>query len=387
MDLLLFNFHDIVLLMTVYQCVLFALLLIVIRRNNYLSDLFLAAFLLSQAAIPLDILISFGAGFRDLAIELSPNLFYTFGLAHWLEGPLLLWYVRSLLYKNYALKRSDLLLLLPVAAYGVYLFFTYFNLDYDDKINLLRGFDVADESFWAHSLGLSRELLRVAFGIACLWEISNARKQIRQSYSNIDKIDFAWLNTLAIAFLLIRLWAVLVSLAIIFSAHLHIKLDYRIMGLSSNYTVFIVVSALVFLSLSNASRFEGIEPETQNTDEKSQSKTPIDPAMVQELESLMHQEKPYLANILTLEQLAQQLGWSPRALSNLINRHFERNFFEYINQYRIEEAKRLLSLAENNHLTVMDIMIDSGFNSKATFNTLFKKRVGMTPSQFRKSLC
>ena len=74
---------------------------------------------------------------------------------------------------------------------------------------------------------------------------------------------------------------------------------------------------------------------------------------------------------------------APRSLSNIINRHFKRNFFEFINEYRIEEAKSLLSNPDNTSKSIIDIMDASGFNSKATFNTFFKKLVGETPSQYR----
>jgi len=97
----------------------------------------------------------------------------------------------------------------------------------------------------------------------------------------------------------------------------------------------------------------------------------------------MFEEKPFLANILTLEQLAKQLEMTPRTLSNTINRHFKQNFFEFINHYRVEEAKLLLANPEHKNTTMIEVMADCGFNSKATFNTFFKKLVGSTPSQYR----
>ena len=60
------------------------------------------------------------------------------------------------------------------------------------------------------------------------------------------------------------------------------------------------------------------------------------------------------------------------------------NFFEFVNHYRVEEAKRLLADPQAAGKNMIDLMYDMGFNSKATFNALFKKKVGMTPSEFRK---
>ncbi len=385
MDILLFNFHDVVLMMTTYQCTLFALLLLCIHHENRQSNIILAGFLLTQALIPMDILISFGAGFREWAMDISPNLFISFGLAYWLEGPLLLWYTRSLIYKNYRLTKKDLLYVAPFAIYTTHEILSYFLLDSSTKMAILQNYDLHAEPFMIHAFGVIREVLRVVFGIMCLVEIHHCRRRLRDTYSNIEKIDFAWLKTLTIGFLIIRTWAVLVSLAIIFSVHMDISINYRIMGLTSNYTVFILISALIFLSLSYSSTFAGFESKEDAKDDTDREKTKldVDPEMVDQLTRYMEEHKPYLAPILTLEQLATQLSMPQRTLSTIINRHFKRNFFEFINHYRTEEAKQLLADPSHQDQTVMKIMLDAGFNTKATFNTCFKKLVGLTPSQYR----
>jgi len=83
--------------------------------------------------------------------------------------------------------------------------------------------------------------------------------------------------------------------------------------------------------------------------------------------------------------LAEELKMSPRDLSMMINRNFNKNFYEFINHYRIEEAKKLLTLPENKSKKITEIYLESGFNSKSVFNTFFKNIVGMTPTQFRKN--
>ena len=67
-----------------------------------------------------------------------------------------------------------------------------------------------------------------------------------------------------------------------------------------------------------------------------------------------------------------------------IYRHFNVNFYEYINGYRIDEAKQQLEDPLNNSKNITDIFYDAGFNSKSVYNTLFKKNYHMTPSQYRK---
>jgi AraC-like DNA-binding protein len=99
----------------------------------------------------------------------------------------------------------------------------------------------------------------------------------------------------------------------------------------------------------------------------------------------MNKERPYLESQLTLPQLAQQLGISPNYLSQVINEQLQKNFFDFINEYRVAEAKSKLTADSTTKGSIADVAYDSGFNSKSAFYTAFKKHVGMTPSEFRAS--
>lgn len=101
---------------------------------------------------------------------------------------------------------------------------------------------------------------------------------------------------------------------------------------------------------------------------------------------LMVDEKPYLDPELTLYALAERLQIPPNHLSQAINSIEKKNFFDFVNQYRIEQVKKSLRLGEGDHLTLLGIAFEAGFNSKASFNRAFKKFVGETPSQYRKGL-
>lgn len=388
-----FNTHDVVLLMTAYQCILFALLLLTIKRDKYIRNFFLAIFLLQQAAIPLDILISFGAEFRHIAIQWSPDLFYVFGFGYWLEGPLLLWYTRSLIYKDYHLRAKDIIYLLPFIAYAGYQLLFYYSLDVSDKVTIQEEYDLSVAPQIMNYVTLFRELFRVALGVICLIEIKRYTQHIRTNFSDIDKIDLTWLKILVIGFLAIRFWAVLVAAMIILSISFGISTNFEVMGLAGNYITFLLVSILIFFGLGHSSVFEGLElrppqePETAKDEQEPEGhKDKIKPEMIEQLAHYMEHEKPYLTPALTLEKLASQLRLQPRLLSNIINRHFDCNFFEFINSYRVEEAKRMLADKKYDDKNMLDIMLDVGFNSKATFNTLFKRKSGMTPSEYRKSV-
>ncbi len=103
------------------------------------------------------------------------------------------------------------------------------------------------------------------------------------------------------------------------------------------------------------------------------------------LTALMNKEKPFLQSRLTLSTLAVRLKVSSKDLSRVINEHYGKNFFDYINSYRIAEFKRLATNKKLANETILAIALDAGFNSKSTFNHSFKKLTGKTPAQFLKN--
>ena len=107
--------------------------------------------------------------------------------------------------------------------------------------------------------------------------------------------------------------------------------------------------------------------------------------LIQRLTKSMEKEKPYLNENLTLKELADKLETSPNNLSQIINERFSKNFYEFINEYRINEVKSLLIDPEYSHYSMLGIAFECGFNSKSTFNSVFKQFTGKTPSEFKKS--
>jgi len=103
-----------------------------------------------------------------------------------------------------------------------------------------------------------------------------------------------------------------------------------------------------------------------------------------QLQELMESQKPYLDSELNLIKLAELLSVSTHHLSYVINNGFQKNFFQYVNEYRINHAKNLLKDDRNNHLSILGIAYESGFNSKTSFNITFKKLTNKTPSEFKK---
>jgi AraC-like DNA-binding protein len=105
--------------------------------------------------------------------------------------------------------------------------------------------------------------------------------------------------------------------------------------------------------------------------------------IVGKVEAIIARDLLYRDSALTLPGLAEAVGTSPNALSQAINQYLGLNYFDFINRYRVEEAKKLLKESPDGQTTILDIAFCVGFNSKSTFNTAFKRLTGVTPSAFR----
>ena len=104
------------------------------------------------------------------------------------------------------------------------------------------------------------------------------------------------------------------------------------------------------------------------------------------LDALIQKEKPYLEPELTLPDIANKLHVGTHLLSKVINEMYQKNFHDFINSYRIEEFKHLAKQPKFRGYTIVSVAMEAGFNSKTSFNRAFKKIVGITPSEYLKSL-
>ncbi len=110
----------------------------------------------------------------------------------------------------------------------------------------------------------------------------------------------------------------------------------------------------------------------------------IEPLM-DKLKTMMKTDRCFLDHDLGLPHLAKKMDLTSHELSYLLNQGLGVSFFEFVNRYRVEEAKTLLLSEEHDHLNILGIAYETGFNSKTTFNTSFKKFTGVSPSEFKKS--
>lgn len=209
---------------------------------------------------------------------------------------------------------------------------------------------------------------------------------IFNNYSSQKGIDLIWLKRLVIIFGLV--WTALMMIAVIHHIFSLFSLSFCTDGLSLTLSVFTIWIGWygirqkeIFYNYPESERVFITEP----TQKYSGSGISVESVtlLAAELERRMSMDKPYLDPELTLPKLSGFLKVPSHHLSRTINEQFGVNFFDFINQYRIEEVKKRISDPAYQHLTILGIAMDCGFNSKSAFNRLFKKYTGVTPSEFK----
>jgi transcriptional regulator GlxA family with amidase domain len=113
----------------------------------------------------------------------------------------------------------------------------------------------------------------------------------------------------------------------------------------------------------------------------------VNAASAAELERLLEHMRvnaPFVDANLSVKKLARQISMPARDLSVLINNGLGQSFFEFVNAYRIDRAAEILGDHTRNQTSVLDVLYEVGFNSKSSFNTAFKRRLGHTPSAYRR---
>ncbi len=215
--------------------------------------------------------------------------------------------------------------------------------------------------------------------------LKNYKKRIRNIYSNSEKIDLRWLRKLILFF-----YAAYAATVLAFC------LTY-ITGISMAYTDYVYyLLTVVFIFLigywghQQGSVFSLANSTIQNKPEKNdqtKNNNGISYAKeARELENIMAEKKPYLEPMLTIHDLAELLNMPSHQLSKVIHKEFGKNFYEYVNYYRIEHFKKQVVSEKYISFTILAVALDCGFNSKSAFNRIFKEQTGLTPRDYKQSI-
>jgi len=284
------------------------------------------------------------------------------------HGVLLFIYV-SLLTKQVPGNRKLLILhFLPIVVTYAFLF-DFFALPVDQKLQIYRNHGAGYEWFL-----MVRWYMMAFFGLFYVsWSAVLLRRhevRVRNQFSDVEKIDLRWLRMLTYGLGVIWL------LVIIFRSD---PLTF------SGVVVFVFL--IGFFGVRQGEIFgHGMSQPESDEEKKKYPKSGLTEEAAtklhQALMQLMTESAIYKKAELSIDDLSAKLGVHPNYLSQVINQRENKNFYDFVNTYRIEEFKRLIAMPRNQHLTLISVAFDCGFNSKSSFNRYFKKATGQTPSEY-----
>lgn len=358
---------------------MFVLLLLYTEDTKTKTRIYVLAILLLQMFAQFPPLLTALLPYKKIAI------FALLPFRHWvfLTGPFLYVYASACMGKSF--KANLLLHLAPFLLwYGMFLFAPSRFLD-----------NPMTKSFY----GMTNVVSLVLYSIVILKNIAIYRAGIKDqfSYTSIC-MELSWLafimkSLLAIVFLLVLFVAWGPKFSPFFdtpgNAMTWNKIDPE--SISLFHSIAFLVFAFVFSFFALKQNRVAISQEEPTFEKKvfslgqgtgRSAKTEVaDSLLYDSLLSFMDEEKPYLSNTLSLQTLSEKTSIPRNELSRLINTQAKENFFQFVNGYRAREFQ--LAIDENRYpnYTLLGIALECGFNSKATFNTAVKQKLGKTPSQ------
>ncbi|MEM9547105.1 MAG: helix-turn-helix domain-containing protein [Bacteroidota bacterium] len=355
------------------------------RKNRNVSDLLLGFLLLFLCYHRTTYTIGFMAWYDTFPNTKINYFLIPFGLS---TGPLLYLYVKSITTSNFKFKKIHLWHFLPQLIFTVY---RLFILGYD---SLQPGFDATQNGVlmenvnnqvidvFYSTLSQMQLLLYLAFTVQLFYHY---RQKIQQYYSNTFQLELNWVRNFLAIYILLFVYSLIEMLLgiTVFDLHWTHRWWYHfIAALAIIYIgikgYFTDTGKLVDLEFNMVvPQVASLEPSKSNQDYQKD---------MQKVQSLFENEKVYLDPDLSLKSLAEKLKISPTHLSETINNGFMKNFNDFINGYRVEEVKSQLNQGRNKELSLVGIAMDCGFNSKATFNRVFKKMTGYSPSEYVRSI-
>ncbi len=352
-----------------FSIALFSGVLTVTKKQINVSDKLLSAWLFLLAIDYGNI----GITYLSYDITIIPSSFFLFNPAFYL-------YSRSLTDEKFRLKWVQLLHLVP------YVFFAfsshYFSLIFDVDV-----FFVRDNNLWIRLLfSLSIIISMVAYNALSILAVHKHRINLKNEFSNISQNQkLGWLLFVVISYIVYILTATVLG---IFG---FIYNDYEASSLF-NY--------LATLGLTFALGFYGIRQDeiykrkSEKTDlyqtEERYKKSKLADNKKEDIKSrvLTHfrEKAPYLNPELSMLLLSEELNIPKHQLTEVLNTIIGKNFFQFVNEYRVEAVKQKLSDSSNDKFSIEVIGYDCGFSSKSSFFSVFKNITGQTPSQFKNSI-
>ncbi|MGB1270031.1 MAG: helix-turn-helix domain-containing protein [Flavobacteriaceae bacterium] len=359
-----FSFVNLLNIVTLCVTILFIFQIYFLKKENK-SNTFFSVYLINIAVILIFFLV-LDLDYEMTAYTLTPLLLFS-ALS---IGPMLWIYVK--LVTGYELKQLKKHLYVPIGfgLISLILLCSDFIIS-DEKISLYIKLNVLYVTLAGITVFFI--LQNVYYSYLSLKLYKNHLKNIGNTFSYTEKVNLKWLKLLIYGYFFLIIGLVVSNL---------------IDDSASNIMFHIILLTYVIFSGYNALKqnpiFKDFKEETNQVPSiHEENNTELFKELKRKLLAVIDEEKLYLDSSLTIHTLASKLNSNTKYVSQLINNELNKNFVMFINEYRINDAKDLLSNREKDNLTIESIGYEVGFKSKSAFNRVFKQFTSQTPTQFK----
>jgi AraC-like DNA-binding protein len=348
--------------------------LLISKKERNTSDLIMITWLLSFAIHSFLILVNLNSDNSALVQSIPVTL-------PLLYGPLLFIYVKEFIPKR---GKASLVSSLHFIPFAIFLLFTFF---------------FSDNFYFTKILSLSGAVSGLVYCLLTSLSIKMHENQIVNLYSTTKGISLNWLNKLVkgIFFIWGGIFILVVTKQVV---QVNINLNWFFIliplfisyigyyGLKQQVIIKFVQNDNVKESLSDVKSIpEKIKPQNKETAYKKSGLQEQDMKRIfGTLESLMKSEQLYLEPELNLKDLSEKSNTPQHHITQTLNSFAKLNFYDYVNAFRINEFKKRIKSGDAENYSLLGIAFDCGFNSKSTFNRIFKKNTRLSPSEYKKQI-
>ena len=375
-----FNIWSTSLLILVLQALVFVILLFLkFRKSTNISYFLLALLLFITCYHRTTWTIGF-MGWYDTYRNTKINYFLIpLGLS---IGPLIFFYLKSITTSDFKFKRQYWWHFTPVMVMIIYrvsiLLYDSMQPGFEDSQNgiLMNSVNNGAVGIFLDGFTTIHKLLYLAFSFQLFFRY---RKQIKQFFSNTFRLELHWASNFLFVYAFLFIYGVMqnfVDTAV-----------FEMTWIQKWWKDFLSALAVLYLGIKGyytpTDKLNGLQFDAGPI--KNSKPSESRPSLKKESEALllhMQTQKPFLNPELNLNNLADELGITRSQLSETINAGLHKNFNDFINEYRVEEFKAKLKTNSQEKLSLLGIAYECGFNSKATFNRVFKRITNYSPSQY-----
>ncbi len=370
------DFYSGILLIGAVQGYILAIFLLIINKGNTRANkIYAVLILLESFRLTSTLFVNFQFYFY------IPGAVIFFGVCALLYGPTIFLYTKTIINRNYILKPFNLLHLIPFFVFIIYTI-PFFIRNYQGQMeclmDILQGTYILRDQITTLIICIQV----ICYIIFSLQAINRYREKLKNDYSSIAKINLSWLKAfiyIAMAFTAIDF----IPDIFLFTGNLT---NYgRVYGITVIFHAFLQIIVPYYIIHKSVFSLR-LTPEPMKSEKYSTS--PLSTTRIkkywQTLTECIEKKRLYLEPELKLDDLAALIGISRHHLSQVINICSGKNFYDFINEYRIEEVKKMLSEHRQRNMSILSAAFEAGFNSKSSFNQVFKKHTGITPTLYVK---